>query len=132
VIAVILVAIAALAYYRLRSATTPTAGNPSNPSANPPGAEGPNTTAITRVPPPVHPGSIATIGAIADPGATCTFAATDVRGKSVETGTGSAKADAHGDVAWEWHLDPHLSLGSYRLVVSCQPGTTSTATLVVT
>src|SRR5690242_1557404 len=70
VIAVILVAVAALVYYRVRSATTPTAGNP----ANSPGAEGPNTTAITGVPPPVHPGSIATIGAIADPGATCTFA----------------------------------------------------------
>ena len=127
-VAVLVVAIGALAYYRMHPGTGPSSGQ----SVNPPGAQGPNTTAITGVPSPVHPGSVATIQAIADPGATCTLSATDLHGNPVPTGTGPVKADAQGNVAFAWQLGPHLLLGSYRLVVACQPGTSSTSTLVVT
>jgi len=69
---------------------------------------------------------------LAQPGATCSLAATDSSGQAVTTGTQAAKANASGDASWVWHLPSGMTPGNYRLLVSCHPGTSSTSTLTVT
>lgn len=133
-IAVGVLAGAGLIVYLLRTSASPptraTVGPPSSgPGATPP--PGPNITEIIQVSSPVGQGSVATIRALAHPGSTCTLTATDEQGSSVKTGTGTMRAGPQGAVGWAWHLDPQVSPGSYRLVVACQPGTTSTSTLIV-
>lgn len=94
----------------------------------PPGS---GITEIVDVSSPVHRGQVATIRALAHPGAKCTLTATDPGGSPVNTGTGVMTAGAQGVLSWAWRLGSQVLPGSYRLVVSCRPGTTSTSTLVV-
>ena len=139
---IVLLSGGAYALYRDSTATKQPAATPSPtatssasavlPQVSPSPPPAPGTTAINFLTAFIHPGGMATVLALAGPGATCSMLMQDAAHKRVSTpGVVSTKTDPRGIVTWSWLIAASQPLGSYSIAVTCSPGKTATSTMVI-
>ncbi len=81
---------------------------------------------------PVPRGGQATIRVLAAPYAACSLTMTNDLGTSLALpDAGPLATNASGEASRTWRVDPALSPGTYRVIVSCSPGSVSTSTFAV-
>jgi hypothetical protein len=92
----------------------------------------PGVTFIRFLSSPVPRGGQIKIQVLAPPQAVCKLTMTNSVGALLGLPDAAPLAtDANGRATRTWRIDPGLAPGTYRVIVSCSPGTVSTTTFTV-